>query len=216
MIEIIKSAYWSKADAYIMPLTGLPENSRIERNSYLFWNNYSIEDYKFIIVYTYDDAEDFQKFCLEEVFPILDKKGYLEASYDIPASSETKKRTIFILDIAEWAKDIEMFLAGKYSKLGFVVKELIQKYHVFDKTKTPIHIYVTLFPNKELSLLSTEKNKEMDALHYAAENYGFDIDVLKEKGEIGTIYTKEHETLYVNTDDICQNDIIVLKGTDID
>ncbi len=76
------------------------------------------------------------------MFPVLDN---LIENYDFEGKS------IFILDIADWAKDIEMVLAGKYSLLSKDAKLLIDKYHM--TTVRPIQIHGILYPNEKQDIL---------------------------------------------------------------
>jgi hypothetical protein len=57
------------------------------------------------------------------VFPILDKKGYVIENYD------SIGRSIFVLDMSEWALDIEQFLQSRYSQLSREGKECIEDFH---------------------------------------------------------------------------------------
>lgn len=200
MVQVIKNEYWSKADAFLLPLTGLQKNERYELNSYLFWERHSIEDYKLTLSFSYDDEYEFNEHCKTRIFPILDKKGYMLESYDVPG------RSIFILDMSEWAMDIEMFLAGKYSQLTRQTKHIIEQFHTFNKDKIPIHIYAALHPLMKMSLL-TDGNTVLTPIEYVAKHYGFNLEVLQGIGEIGSLYDKGYETLYADVDSLCQNDM---------
>jgi hypothetical protein len=184
MIELIKKDYSSKADSFLLPLTGLKKESRYEIRSYLFWNDVSIEDFKLTVVYKWKDYDDFLEYCRKEIFPILDKKGYLVESHD------TDNSTIFVLDISEWAIDINMFLSGKYSKFSKEAKSCIQKYHLFNKNQISINIYSTLYPDTKVDLLD-----KLTPIEYVSKYYGIDINDLLDIGEIGGIYIKENEIL---------------------
>lgn len=184
MIELLKKDYSSKADSFLLPLVGLKRESKYEMKSYLFWKDNSIEDFKLTIVYKWKNYEDFLQYCRKEVFPILDKKGYLIESYD------TKDSTIFVLDISEWAIDINMFLSGKYSKFSKEAKNLIQKYHLFNKNQISINVYSTLFPDTKVDLL-----EKLTPIEYVSKYYEININDLLDIGEIGSIYIRENETL---------------------
>lgn len=200
MVHVIMNEYWSKADAFLLPLTGLLKNERYELSSYLFWEKNSIEDYKLILSFSYDDYYDFTEYCKSRIFPILDKKGYMLENYDIGG------RSIFVLDMAEWAMDIEMFLVGKYSQFTRGTKQIIEQFHTFNGDKIPIHIYATLHPNMKMSLL-TDNNIVLTPVEYVSKMYGFSLEVLNKIGEIGSLYEPGYETLYVDVESICQGDM---------
>ena len=191
MIELLKKENWS--DAFLLPLTGLKKDKRFEMRSHLFWNEYNIHDYKLILTFSCDDYDDMLDYCRKEVFPILDKKGYLMENYDIQG------RSIFILDVAEWSKDIEMFILGKYSLFSERAKHAILRYHIIPGTKedVPIHIYACLYPTTAMSVLGNKS-----AIEYACSEYGFDYDEMKRIGEIGSIYDKMRETLITEIDQL--------------
>jgi hypothetical protein len=69
MIEVLKSEYWSKADAFLLPLTGLKKEQPYELNSYLFWKDYSVKDYKLILSFSYEDYETFVTWCRDRCVP---------------------------------------------------------------------------------------------------------------------------------------------------
>ena len=55
MIEVIKKVpkgeYWSKSEAFLLPLTGMAKSQKYPVRSYLFWRDYTIENYQLIIEY---------------------------------------------------------------------------------------------------------------------------------------------------------------------
>ncbi len=189
--------YWSKADAFLLPLTGLPRKSIFGMRSYLFWNEYNIHDYKFIISYDCEEYEHLVEHLRKEVFPILDKKGYLLENYDIQG------RSIFVLDMSEWAMDIQMFLAGKYSKFSKEAKSLIEDFHTFNENEIPVHIYAVMYPTLEMTLLNNK-----NAIDYVAEMYKLDVKEIRKIGEIGTIYDVMSETLITDIEEFCHHDSI--------
>lgn len=194
MVNVLKTEYWSRADSFLLPLTGLKKDGPFEMESYLFWNDYSIQDYRLIVSFSYEDYDKFMTYCRDAVFPSLDKKGYLVETHDI------RDRSIFILDISEWALDIEMFLEGKYSKLSREAKEKIEEHHTFNKNKIPIHIYSVLYPNMKMKLLDNKS-----PIEYVAENYGISLVELEKIGEIGSLYDEMTETLLTDLDAFSQN-----------
>lgn len=190
-VEVLKTQYWSKSEAFLLPLTGLPSSQRYKVESFLFWEDYSIENYQLIVKYIYGHKyKEFVKHCKDSIFPILDKKGYLTESFDYEGE------TVFILDISEWALDIQMFLAGRYSKFSKEAKGIIDKYHSFYKggiMKSDIKISIALAPYEEYPLLGNRT-----AIEYVAEHYGIDIGSLKKLSELGSIYDTEAETLIMD------------------
>lgn len=186
-VEILKSGYWSKSKAFLLPLTGISSTSKYDIETYLFWDDYSIEDYNLIVKFTYDNYDQFVEYCRKTIFPIWDKHGYLIESYDFG------KETVFVLDISEWALDIQMFLAGKYSKMSSDAKQMIKNYHIFyDRGEAQIEIEIigTLEPFKKHEILGN-----MNSIEYVAEYYGLPLPELQKLGEIGGIYNKKSETL---------------------
>lgn len=186
MIELLKTEYWSKSEAFLLPLTGLARTQKYKIETYLFWENYSIEDYYLVVKFTYENYNEFVDYCRRIVFPALDKNGYLVESYDFV------NETVLVLNISEWAKDIEMFLVGKYSKMSRDAKDTIVEYHTFyDKgNKIMIEIQAAIEPNVKYDVL-----EKKTPIEYVAENYGLSYDELKKGGEVGGIYNKEKETL---------------------
>lgn len=188
MIEVLSKEYWSKSEAFLLPLTGLQRSHKYSIKTYLFWEKYSIEDYHIIVEFTYNNYDEFVGYCQKVIFPILDKSGYCIESHDFEGKS------IFVLDIAEWASDIEMFLKGKYSRISDNAKEKIREYHTFyDKgAKLLIEIAAALEPNYKFPILDGKT-----AIEYVAENYNLNIQDLQKIGELGSIYNKEKETLKI-------------------
>ncbi len=186
MIELIKQEYWSKSDAFLLPLTGLARTQEYKLESYLFWEKYSIENYFLIIRFTYDDYDKFVKYCRRVIFPALDKNNYLIETYDY------KNQCVMVLDMSEWGFDIETFLVGKYSKMSNEAIEKIEDYHTFyDRGyKIDFDIRAILEPNVISDILGNKT-----PIEYVAENYGFPLEDLQKIGEIGGIYNKEKETL---------------------
>lgn len=190
MVNLLRKENWS--DAFLLPLTGLRKDNDFEMRSHLFWNEYNINDYKLIVTFACEDYEALMEHCRTQVFPTLDRKGYLLENYDIQG------RSIFILDMSEWAKDIEMFVLGKYSKFSKEAKTMIEKYHTFKKDKILVHIYAALYPNMKMTILDNKT-----PIEYAAAEYGLDYEVMKKIGEIGSIYDSMSETLITGVESLC-------------
>lgn len=194
MKEVLKKMDWSKT--FLVPLTGLKAQEDYEMKSYLYWRDYSIHDYKLILSYSYDDIEEFTKWCHINVFPILDKKGYLLENYDVEG------RSIFILDMSEWAMDIQMFILGKYSKFSKEAKTLIRKYHLDKNGIIDASIYGVIFPYEHLKILEGKT-----FLEYISSHYGLDQEEVFKVGEGGSIYDKMSETLLTDVEELCQTDV---------
>lgn len=197
MIEVLKDGYWSKSEAFLLPLTGLPKSHKYHLRTYLFWEKYSIEDYYLILKFSWDNYDEFLNYCKRAIFPKLDQNGYLIETHDL------EKETVMILNLDEWAIDIEMFLKGKYSKLSGQAKELITEFHTFynNGPKIMIEISASLRPNDKFPVLGNQT-----AIEYVAENYGLDLIELKKVGELGGIYDKEKETLITNDQKLIESD----------
>lgn len=186
MIEVLKKEYWSKSEAFLLPLTGLSKTHKYAFKTYLFWNEYSIEDYYLVIKFNWDNYEEFVQYCRRVVFPVLDRNGYLVETYDFD------KETVLVLNIAEWAFDIEFFLKGRYSKMSRDAKDIIIEFHTYyDKIpKIKVEISASLDPNARYAVLGGQT-----AIEYVAENYEISLDDLKKVGELGGIYDVTKETL---------------------
>ncbi len=185
MINVLKKLNWS--DAFLLPLTGLRKDDKFDMRSHLFWNEYNINDYKLILTFSCDDYHGMLDYCKNNVFPILDKKGYLSESYDIDG------KCIFVLDMSEWAKDIEMFILGRYSKFSKVAKNIIEKFHTKRNGDIPISIKAPLYPNMEMLILGNRT-----PIEYVAAEYELNLSEMKRLGEIGSIYNAVNETLSVS------------------
>jgi hypothetical protein len=188
MVEVLKDHYWSKSEAFLVPLTGLSKTQKYPMDSFLYWDDYSIDNFQLILRFKHDSREEFLKYCRKTVFPILDSQGHLIESYDF------KDETIMILDISIWGMDIEMFLRGKYSKMSKDAKDRITEYHTFfDRgPKILIEILAALEPNQKYAMLGGQT-----AIEYVAENYGLPLDQLRSVGELGGMFDKEQETLII-------------------
>lgn len=220
MVHVLKEEYFSKADSFILPLTGLPKTSIFTVRSFLFWEENSIEDFKLAVTYAYTDKQMFQGYCKQSVFPILDKNGYLIESYDfekqsilIYATEDHKKvlkekldfdyLTVFVLDLSEWAMDITMFLAGRYSKLSKKAKSMADAFHTYfrkGQEKFPIHIEAILYPNNIIEAVNKKDEPilgKLTPIEYVAKNYGLSLTDLQEIGELGSIYDISKETLTI-------------------
>jgi hypothetical protein len=185
--EFLKQEYWSKSQAFLLPLSGLAKTQIYKLESYLFWEKYSIEDYHLIVKFTYDNYDEFVENCNKVIFPALDKSGYLIETHDVDNTC------IMVLDISEWALDIELFLKGKYSKMSREAKELITTYHYTyanRKNNISIDIQAALEPNSKYEVLGG-----LTPIEYVAETYELPLEELRKLGEIGGIYSKEKETL---------------------
>lgn len=186
-VELLRSEYWSKSQAFLLPLTGIGRILKYPVETFMFWDDYSIENYNLIVKFAYDDYDTFVTYCRKVIFPIWDRGGYMVESYDFG------KESVFILDISEWALDVQMFLAGKYSKMSRDAKETIQDYHIFytkGKPQIDIEISATLDPTRKHEILDG-----MNSIEYVSEFYGLPLPELQKLGEIGGIYNKEKESL---------------------
>lgn len=196
IVQLLKTEYWSKADAFMLPLTGLSKYEKYGLRSYLFWRDYSIYDYNLVISFSHNDKDELQQVLKRYIFPVLDSRGYLTEAYDVG------DKTMFILDMSEWAMDIQMFLDGKYSKFSAEARGAIEKFHTFNQYKIPVHVYAVLYPNRPMALLDNQT-----PIEYAAEAYGLDLLDMQKIGEIGSKYDKAAETLTIRQD-VCHNSII--------
>ena len=71
--KVPKGTYWSKSQTFLLPLTGLKKTIKYTIKSYLFWEDYSIENYQIMVVFLYDNYDEFVDYCKKKIFPVLDK-----------------------------------------------------------------------------------------------------------------------------------------------
>jgi hypothetical protein len=186
MIELFRTEYWSKSQAFLLPLTGIPKSSGFEVTSYVRWNNYSLQQYNLIVKIEYGHRfEAFQEFFSE----VISRKetGFVTEVYDYEGFS------VLIYDVSYWAADIRLFSKGKYSKMSKAAKEAIELFHIFykdNKKKINVKIYSCLNPKEEQLLLDN-----MTAIAYAAVYYDIELDDLEKIGEICSCCEPERETL---------------------
>lgn len=180
---------WS--NEFLLPLTGLRKTGEYSINSYMFWKENSTNDYKLVITLEGARYEDLLEYSRKTIFPILDKKGYLLESYDIDGM------IVYILDMSEWAWDIDRFIEGKYSKLSSEAKKLIERYHTNSKNQISLQLVAILYPNKPQALLDKKT-----PLQYAAESYGFNLNDMEKIGELGSLYNELDETLITDVNDL--------------
>lgn len=180
---------WS--NEFLLPLTGLKRTDKYDINTYLFWKENKITDYKLVLTLDGGENSEMVEYSRKEIFPILDKKGYLLESYDVG------EMIVFILDMSEWAWDIDKFVEGKYSKLSEEAKSIIEVYHTFNKNKISLQLVSILYPNRPQALLD-----KRTPLEYVAENYGFDINEMQKIGELGSLYNELDETLITDIRDL--------------
>lgn len=193
-MEIFKKEYWSTADTLLLPLTGLGKTETYQVRSYLFWRDYSIFDYQLIITIDYNESyKEIKSYCDNYFFSILDKNATIIESYEIG------QRFIVIVDLSFWAKDIEQFIEGKYSKMSDPAKLLIKSFHESKRGKIDQYLWSILYPLKKVDWLSN-----LSPIEYAAKEYDIPLQNLQDLGEIGNKYDKTAETLFTEIDEICQ------------
>lgn len=199
MIPLLKKSdegYWRKSDTFLLPLTGLPNNKLFNMKSYLFWNDYGVDNYQLILTFDYEEYDQFIRHLKTNILPYLDKNSCILESYDY------ENKSVFVLDMSEWAIDIEMFMVGKYSKLSREAKLAIEKFYLNPATgKLTIQIWGILYPHSE-----TETLDNMTALDYMIKGYGLDAQAIRKIGEVGSIFDREQETLVTDVAEPCQYD----------
>lgn len=196
MINIFKDQYWSVSQAFLVPLTGLSKSQKFPMTSYLFWDEYSIDNYQLILRFNYTDYDDFTSYCRKNIFPILDREGYLTESFDFEDFS------LFVLDMSIWKFDIDMFIDGKYSKFSKDAKKTIIDFHKYYNKgpKIDIDIHAVLEPFNKFSVLGG-----ITAIEYAADTYGLPLAELEKVGELGCKYDREKETLSIISDKVTED-----------
>lgn len=183
-VELISKHYMCKSDLALLPLTGLPKTEDIR--SYMFWENYSIENYNLIIEIRNSN---------NDYYEILNKNTTIVECY------EDKEYTYFILDMSIWALDIDQFLIGKYSKMSGSAKDKCIKFHNLNgKEPTKSSIFGIFYPKTRLEVLGNKT-----PIEYLISYYKLDGQDVLDISEIGSIYDKEKETLSkeINRFNIC-------------
>lgn len=187
-VDLITREYRSKSDLFLLPLTGLPKNSDIK--SYMFWEDYSIDNFQLIL----EIKNMLNK--IPDIIQILDKNAPIIECY------EDNKVMYFVVDLSEWALDIELILAGKYSKMSKAAKKTCENFHSLHG-RNPIRasIYGIMYPNTELEVLGNKT-----PLEYLVTHYKIDEETVMKIGEIGSLYDKMAETLSkkLERNKICQ------------
>lgn len=182
MIKLIEKKNWS--DEFLLPLTGLKKSTEFNQKTFLFWGDNTINDYKLILTLSSVNYDAMMDYCRDVVFPALDKKGYLLENYDV------EDKSIFILDMSEWAMDIELFMQGRYSRMSIEAKKLIDKFHLLPGGKKSIQLKAVLFPREPMAIL-----ENLTPIEYVCKYYGFNLDEVKKIGEIGSLFNLNDETL---------------------
>lgn len=197
-IEVLKKDYWSKSDAFVLPLTGLVKDLKYIYKSYFFWESQSINNYHLIVKFFHKNKDVFNHYCKDYIFPVLRKSANVIEIYNCDDGD------IFILDMSEWGEDIDMIIDGKYSKMSEEAKEVIKKYHKMKNGDIPVHIYAVLHPLREIDLLGEgvllrdKTPKKVSPIEYVIKAYDFSPDAaeqIRKGGELGRIYDKDKETL---------------------
>lgn len=187
MIEVIQPKNWSKSRAFILPLVGIPRTKMFNIESFMYWDDYTIEDYILIVKIEYGHKyEDFLAFLTLHFFQ-MGKKGHVTQSFDFEGFS------VLIFDISEYAFDVEQFLKGKYSKFSKEAKEIIKDFHRRGKDGVPINIASCLFPFTEMEIL-----EKMTPIEYVSKYYGLPLKELRELGELCSTFDRDVETLLVD------------------
>lgn len=187
-VELITKEYRSKADLFLLPLTGLPKTPDIK--SYMFWDDYSIENFQLIL----EVKNLLDK--IPDIIKILDKNAPIIECY------EDEGVMYFIVDLSEWALDIELILTGKYSKMSKSAKTTCEDFHTMHGRVTiKANIYGILYPQTRLEILGGK-----NSLEYLISNYEMDEETVMKIGEIGSTYDKKSETLekVIERNKICQ------------
>jgi hypothetical protein len=204
-LAILRRNYWSKADALLLPITGIRDTS-YELKSFLYWQTYSVEECQLILCFSYEHYEPFLMHFQTKLLPEIDKRSYITESFDFPG------KTVVIMDISDWAKDIALFMEGKYSKFSATVKDMIRDFHtekipILDAEGNPdftlaipIDILAVIHPDEhryEFRELLRDGGKILTPMEYIAKHYEFPLEELRKVGEIGSVFDKEKETLTI-------------------
>lgn len=197
-IELLKTTYFSKADTFLYPLCGhskVENSDDLEIESFLFWKNFSVYDYKLIVSISGENSENY----INQIFlPKICKTTKVSMYFT------SAQKNIFIIDMSEWMLDIEMFIEGKYSKLSREAKNRIVKYHTDEKGEIKLWISSILTPDKPRDLLN-----KMTPLKYVSLYYEFDEEEMLKIGEIGPKFDTFQETLLTEFEDLCKRDDIM-------
>lgn len=197
-VDVLLNSYWSKSDAFLLPFTGMKKVEEFDVGAFMFWENYTIEDYKLIVKIEYG--------CRYDEFETYLKERLLVESNKVIQVYPYEGFSIFIFDIADWYEDIETLLNGKYSMFTRKAKDTIERYHMYyedGKPQVDINIFTCLYPNSKESVLDG-----MTAIDYVIKNYimvgtpsKLDLEtakIMKSGGQVCSIYDKKEETLVLD------------------
>lgn len=204
-LGLLRSRYWSHAQDLLLPITGIRDTSYALK-SFLYWEDYSVEECQLILCFEYEHYEPFLMHFQTKVLPEIDRRSYVTESFDFPG------KTVVIVDISDWAKDIALFMEGKYSKFSATVKDMIRDFHtekipILDaegkpdfKLAIPIDILAIIHPDEhryEFQDLLRDGAHVLTPIEYMAKHYDFPLKALREGGELGSVFDKEKETLTI-------------------
>lgn len=183
------SNYWSRADTLFFPLLGISKNKVFNPNSYLFWNEYSIENYHLILEFNHSENSYIQSFI-----NLINKNTPILEIYEV------HDRIIMIVDLSTYAEDVDKILKGKYSRIsneakGYIKsfnKEYVNGEHVISQ-----YLYAAINPKDACSAFNNKS-----PIEFVSEQLGLDLEIMQENGEVAGLYDRMSETLIVELSDI--------------
>lgn len=168
--SLLQKDYIQKSRLFLLPLTGLPRNKYFKQtNTYIsspdlfslvYPDGIMFEDKILIVVYSksYKIKQDniynqvtsgFKNISIEETGwdkyenTIISNRRFLSVH-------ETDDEYIYTFDLADWSKDWDAFLKGRYSLLSKKAKELVKDYRYTSlKPMDQRKLYCYLYPNEE-------------------------------------------------------------------
>lgn len=172
-IKSLYRDYFQKSRVFLYPALEIKRGVSVTPiQTFVAWeHHYKPEDRKFICLYHLRDDKEFETF---EKTKLLGNKLF----HDFVETEDGKG--IYVFDYEPFAKDWDMFLDGKYSKMSAVHKKKIKNFY---------GVYSTNFAYVE-SFLHPEKY-----FNIYAEILGVDVEHLKEVGELCSIPDMNEETL---------------------
>lgn len=117
----VYAEYFQKSKVFLYPLLQIRKGVQyVPIETYISWNDkYSIEDNKFLCLYSAEDNAKYRKF--EQVY--LTSHKFFEEYY-----KPTEDTHLYVYDYSKFKHDLDMFKIGKYSKFTLKTKEKISDF----------------------------------------------------------------------------------------
>lgn len=169
--SLLQKSYIQKSKLFLLPLTGLRKNKYFkETNTYIsspdlmsleYPNGIGFDEKIIIVVYSKDYkirqdniynqvVSGFKNISIEETAWDKYETEVIASNRRFLAVHETSDEFIYTFDLADWSKDWDNFVKGRYSLMSSKAKDLIKDYRwnsltLIERRK----LYCYLYPNEE-------------------------------------------------------------------